>query len=200
MTDLLRGTAHATAIEKLADDPRAYKQIYQSGLPIMIDVDIKPGSCPNPLNLASRGVLPVAILGSQDFDVSTIDVAPSRLAGVPPVRSSYEDVAAPVPDDNECECTTEGSDGYTGLTLKFKTQQIVNSLGEPGDGETLVLTLTGVLTDGTSIEGTDCIVVVGKVPRPLAAKGADINRDGIVNILDFSMIAEYWLEPAVVEY
>ena len=27
MTDLLRGTAHATAIEKLADDPRAYKQM-----------------------------------------------------------------------------------------------------------------------------------------------------------------------------
>ena len=28
-----------------------------------ITVDIKPGSCPNPLNLKSNGVLPVAILG-----------------------------------------------------------------------------------------------------------------------------------------
>ncbi|MHC4648611.1 MAG: hypothetical protein ACYTBJ_24405, partial [Planctomycetota bacterium] len=40
--------------------------------PVQVAVDIKPGSCPNPLNLASRGVLPVAVLGSEDFDVSSI--------------------------------------------------------------------------------------------------------------------------------
>lgn len=169
-------------------------------IPLNVAVDIKPGTCRNPLNLGSGGVLPVAVLGNDDFDISTIDVASIRLAGVAPIRSSLEDVATPVIDASECECTEEGPDGHADLTLKFKTQQIVNSLGEPGDGETLVLTLTGVLTDGTPIEGTDCIVVVGKVPRPLAAKRADINGDGIVNILDFSMIAEYWLEPVVVEY
>jgi hypothetical protein len=168
--------------------------------PYEVAIDIKPGSCPNPLNVASGGVLPVAILGSQDFDVTRIDVAPTRLAGAAPVRSSYEDVAAPAADGSECECATEGPDGYIDLTLKFKTQQIVNSLGEPGDGETPVLTLTGVLTDGTPIEGTDCIVVGGKVPRPLAAKKSDINKDGIVNAYDLGLIAKYWLEPAVVEY
>ncbi|MHC4345559.1 MAG: LamG-like jellyroll fold domain-containing protein [Planctomycetota bacterium] len=197
----------------MIDDVRIYDQalsaeevqeLYQSGLPIMIDVDIKPGSCPNPLNLASRGVLPVAILGSEDFDVTTIDVAPTRLAGAAPVRSSYEDVAAPVPDGNECECTTEGPDGYTDLTLKFESQkiveQLINSEAELADGQELALTLTGALSDGTPTEGSDCMVVVGKVPRALAAKRADIDGDGIVNILDFSMIAEYWLESCVVEY
>jgi len=36
---------------------------------IEVPVDIKPTSCPNPLNVKSRGVLPVAILGTADFDV-----------------------------------------------------------------------------------------------------------------------------------
>jgi len=109
-----------------------------------------------------------------------------------------------VSDGNECDCATEGPDGYTDLTLKFKTQQIVeqilNSLGEPIDGEQLVLTFTGVLADGTPIEGTDCVLVLGKVPRPLAAKSSDINTDGIVDMLDFGMIAKYWLEPTIADY
>ena len=54
---------------------------------VSVDVDIKPGSCPNPLNVASKGVLPVAILGSGDFDVTDIDIAPTRLAGVAPKRT-----------------------------------------------------------------------------------------------------------------
>ncbi|MHC4736596.1 MAG: right-handed parallel beta-helix repeat-containing protein [Planctomycetota bacterium] len=85
-------------------------------------IDIKPGSCPNPLNVKSLGVLPVAVLGSEDFDVSSIDVASIRLAGVAPIRSSYEDVATPVSDSNECECSTEGPDGFPDLTLKFENR------------------------------------------------------------------------------
>ena len=41
-----------------------------------VALDIMPQSCPNPLNAKSKGVLPVAILGTRgtpDFDVSTID-------------------------------------------------------------------------------------------------------------------------------
>ena len=32
---------------------------------VEVPVDIKPGSCPNPVNIASKGVLPVAILGTR---------------------------------------------------------------------------------------------------------------------------------------
>ena len=59
---------------------------------LQVIVDIKPGSCPNPLNVKSSGVLPVAILGTADFDVTTIDATSIRLAGVSPLRSSIEDV------------------------------------------------------------------------------------------------------------
>jgi hypothetical protein len=129
---------------------------------ITVDIDIKPHSCPNPLNVKSKGVLPVAVLGSEDFDVGMIDVATIRLEGVAPIRSSYEDVATPVSDGNECECTTEGPDGYTDLSLKFKTQDIVQALGEVVSGEVLVLTITGELSDETLIEGADCILVISK--------------------------------------
>ncbi len=172
------------------------------GICTPVEVDIKPGSCPNPLNVASKGVLPVAILGSDTFDVTTIDAASIFLDGVPAIRSSLEDVAAPASDGNECDCNSPGPDGYSDLTLKFRTHQVVEELidwpGELAQGETLLLTLTGELSDGTAIEGTDCVVLVGNVPRWLSAKKWDGNEDGVVNLFDLAEMAQYWLESSVV--
>jgi hypothetical protein len=53
-----------------------------------------------------------------------------------------------------------------------------------------------MLTDGTRITGADCITFVGKIPKAVAAKKSDINKDGTVNILDFSIIAQSWLQVA----
>ncbi len=39
---------------------------------------------------AKGGVLPVAILGSADFDVSEIDISSLLLEGVAPLRGNYE--------------------------------------------------------------------------------------------------------------
>lgn len=129
-------------------------------------VDIKPQSCPNPLNVKSRGVLPVAILGTADFDVTTIDPASIRLEGVAPIRSAFEDVATPFESLNgeadASNCTDEGSDGFMDLTLKFRTQEIVAALGGVQDGEVLILTLTGILQDGGFIQGEDVVVILKK--------------------------------------
>ncbi len=163
-----------------------------------ISLDIKPGSCPNPLNVKSKGVLPVAILGSEDFDVSTIIPTSVRLTDVAPIRDIYEDVAGPVADANECGCTTEGPDGYPDLVLKFRTQEIVDVLiDDPGDltkGDILALGLTGELLDGGSIVGSDCVVLVGNVSRWLQAKDSDINEDGKVDSCDLAELAMFWLE------
>ncbi len=130
---------------------------------VPVAVDIKPRSCPNPLNVKDQGMLSVAVLGSGEFDVFTADPASIRLEGVAPVRSSYEDVARPVRNKtNECDCTTEGPDGHLDLVLKFNTQDMVNALDQFNDGDTLLLTLTGENLSGTPIEGTDCVVIVGK--------------------------------------
>jgi hypothetical protein len=135
----------------------------------LIKIDIKPCSCPNPLNVADKGLLPVAICGSEDFDVSTIDTASIRLEGVAPIRSSYEDVATPMTDVAElCECTTAGPDGQLDLTLKFNIQDIVAAMGQINDGDELELTLTGALDEafgGTSIKGTDCVLIISKDPK-----------------------------------
>ncbi|MHC4659731.1 MAG: LamG domain-containing protein [Planctomycetota bacterium] len=197
----------------IIDDVRIYgralsteevQRIYEGDLPIIVDVDIKPGGCPNPLNLASRGLLPVAVLGTEEFDVNSIDPTSVRLEGVAPLRRNYEDVSGPVPDGNVCDCNTGGPDGHTDLTLKFKTQQVVaqviSSPDEPAAGDEVVLTLTGALSDGRRIEAEECVLLVGNVPRALAAMKSDITEDGIVNIRDFAVLAEYWLELATIDY
>lgn len=130
---------------------------------IEVEIDIKPQSCPNPFNPRNKGVVPVAVLGSSSFDVSDIDPSTVELEGVPALRSIIEDVASPVvnPQD-DCECTTEGPDGFADLTLKFDAQAIAAALGPVNNGDELVLTLTGELFDGTDIEGTDCVVIRSK--------------------------------------
>jgi hypothetical protein len=143
----------------------------------------------------------VAILGTESFDVTDIDVATIRLAGVAPVRSSLEDVATPLDDGNECDCSEEGPDGFTDLTLKFRTQEIVDSLvfvlGQTEYGinnaepDILVLTLTGELLDGTPIEGSDCVVLRGRIPEVFLARKADINEDGRVGIIDLALFKRY---------
>ena len=136
--------------------------------PLPVKIDIKPGSCPNPLNPKSKGVLPVAVLGSEDFDVTTIDVESVALSLtgvepiVAPIRHDYEDVATPF-DGELCDCHDLDGDGYLDLTLKFSTSELVETLGlEDFSGETIPLTLTGNLMEeegGTAIEGQDCIRV-----------------------------------------
>lgn len=134
----------------------------ESILSLIMPVDIKPQSCPNPLNTKSKGVLPVAILGTEILDVNEIDLSTVRLQGVAPLRSSLEDVATPVERVNPCDCTTDGADGFVDLTLKFDTQEIVKALGDVNDREVFELILTASLTDGTSLENSDCIIILEK--------------------------------------
>ncbi len=162
----------------------------------LVAVDIKPGSCPNPVNVKSKSVLPIAILGTEDVNVITIDPTSVRLAGVAPLRRGYEDVSAPVSDSNDCNCVEVGPDGFLDLTLKFKTQEIVEAIGDVNDGDVLELPLTGVLSDGSPIEGADCILIRGR-HKPISP--ADINKDGVVNGADFAIFAQNWLQSSILD-
>jgi len=135
---------------------------------IIVTMDIKPQSCPNPLNVNSKGVLPIAVLGTEDFDVTQIDPATIELEGVDPLRWVLEDVATPYNPSGEVGeymCTTDGPDGYQDLTLKFKTQEVVAALGSVEDGDILTLMLTGNLLEEfgeTPIVGEDVVLILKK--------------------------------------
>jgi N-acetylneuraminic acid mutarotase len=129
---------------------------------ISLVFDIKPQSCPNPLNVKSKGKIPVAILGMSDFDVLDVDPATVLFEGVSPIRWAIEDVTKPVAGGEQCDCTTDGPDGFDDLTLKFDTQELIAALGSVNNGDELILTITGNLSDGTPIEGSDCVIIKAK--------------------------------------
>ncbi|UCH83088.1 MAG: T9SS type A sorting domain-containing protein [Candidatus Latescibacterota bacterium] len=146
------------------------------------DLDIKPGSCPNPFNAhlfewaeegaqpKKGGVLPVAVLGSDTFDASMIDVESIRLEGVAPLPVGggprVRDVAGPVMDGDECACTEDGPDGYDDLMMKFRSQEIAGMIGSGTYGD-VALTLTGTYLDGIPFEATDCVMIVATNYMPM---------------------------------
>ncbi|MEL4304793.1 hypothetical protein [Methanococcoides sp. LMO-2] len=100
-------------------------------------IDVKPGSCPNAVNLNSNGLLPIAILGSPQLDVTEIDPDTIEVgfndtngAGVmtyvPIVRYSYEDVSGPIEDPDPC-CNRTGPDGLLDLTVKVSIKELVDA-------------------------------------------------------------------------
>ena len=133
---------------------------------IEVPVDVKPTSCPNPLNTNDNGVLPVAILGTPTFDVTQVDPATVTILGVSPIRWALEDVATPyvpfVGKVNCNECTTLGPDGFKDLTLKFDAQAIVKALGPVVDNQCIVLPLKGKMIDGWKIVGEDVVIIKKK--------------------------------------
>ena len=129
-----------------------------------VAVDVKPGDCPSPLNIDSRGVLPIAIAGAAGFDVADLDPASVRLEGVAALRSALEDVTGPSPSRADCDlpCDDAGADTILDMTLKFDTQAVVAALGEVADGQCVVLRLKGWLRDGTLIVGEDVVKIIKK--------------------------------------
>jgi hypothetical protein len=133
---------------------------------IEVPVDVKPTSCPNPFNVDKKGVMPVAILGTGDFDVTEIDPVTVMVEGVAPLRWSFEDVATPfepyVGKADAYDCNGYGPDGYRDLTFKFDAQEVAAALGDVADGDVVILTLTGFTVDDIPILGEDVVRIVRK--------------------------------------
>jgi hypothetical protein len=145
---------------------------------IVLPYDIRPGVCPN--DFATGGgweapgieTLHTAVLGTADFDVNQINqqglVIVVPVGGgigdieVPAYSVYLEDVATPVDDDTNCNCTDEGPDGFLDLVVRFDQDAMIDALGHCGHpGDEVVLCLRGVLNDETPFHGCDCIELIG---------------------------------------
>jgi hypothetical protein len=138
-------------------------------VPVAVPVDIKPTSCPNPLNVNVKGTFPVAITGTSTLDVTQIDPASIRLAGIAPLRFTYQDVATPfspfVGKTGANACTTAGPDGFTDLSLSFDATKIASALGAVTNGQVVSMNLTGNFLPqfgGGPIVGEDVVVIKTK--------------------------------------
>ncbi len=158
-------------------------------------LDFKPGSCPNPLNRNSHGVLPVALVGSADFNVLDVDlnsIVMTRADGVggevaphvgpPGPHSVIEDVATPF-DGEPCDCHEVGGDGIPDLSVKFSTQALLDDLEAADARGEIELVLSGNLLDGTPFTASDCVRLV-----PLG----DMDGDGSVNVPDLLALLAAW--------
>jgi hypothetical protein len=111
-----------------------------------VNIDVKPGSDPNCFSINGHGVIPVAILGNEGFDVADIDQSSLLFGGL--------DIRVRGKKGPLCGFEDSNSDGFTDLVCQFEDDASNWDAGEEN------ATLTGVLIDGQQIEGSDSICVV----------------------------------------
>jgi len=118
---------------------------------LAVAIDVRPGSPQNRVNPFARGVVAVALLGADGFDVAQVDVASLGFGpdGAPALHSRRDDVDG----DGRLDLVTHHRIPQTGIA--------------PGDVEAC---LSGQTLDGTPLAGCD---TVDSVPlRWLAKHGA----------------------------
>jgi len=123
---------------------------------VQVDIDIRPNSDTNNINLKSKQ-LTVAILGSDEFDATTVDFFSVLFGpdGAQPIHKkahSHEDV---------------NGDGHLDTILHFD----ISDIGVTED--TTELCLVGQTTGGTQIEGCDTVIIKSK-PKGGDKEGFDV--------------------------
>ena len=128
----------------------------------IIEIDVKPDSDPNSINLANNGVIAVSILTTDDFDAASVDANTVQFANARAVHHSLEDV---------------DGDGDLDMVLHFRVQDTnlaeiyadLLSEGSESNHQSFAVALTGATLGGTSFTGSDGVDMFfsGKALRDL---------------------------------
>jgi hypothetical protein len=121
-------------------------EIWGQPLTQSVDIDIKPGSYPNCFNNDGHGVIPVAILTTDNFDAATVD----------PFSLALDGTGARVKGKSSRAGSLEDLDNDGDLDLVVQIQDIDGTY-QAGD---TVATLTGETFDGILVQGQDTICIV----------------------------------------
>jgi hypothetical protein len=113
---------------------------------LTVQIAIKPGSYPNSIHLGSKGVVPVAIFSTPDFDATQVDPltvtladAGVRVRGNGTPQAAFDDV---------------NGDGWLDIVVQVDTQGL--QLTEGG----IVAILRGTTYGGQPIQGVDNVRIV----------------------------------------
>lgn len=109
-----------------------------------VEIDVKPGDEPNCFNINGHGVIPVAILGSDTVDVSTVDRGSLAFSGLA-VRVRGNDARS-------CGIEDVNADGFDDLVCQFEDDGQWTAGGS-------VATLQGLIGD-EPFSGSDNICIV----------------------------------------
>lgn len=119
-------------------------------------VDVKPGSDTNVINLKSKGVIPVAILTTDNFDAGTINPETVLFADASPVHWTLDDV---------------DGDGDKDMLFHFKTQELnllsaqeLSALSaqsaEVSASASKKVKLIGKTDEGSQVSGSDSVKII----------------------------------------
>lgn len=135
-----------------ADIDNVFETISQEICPLVVELDIKPGSDPNSINCGSNGVVPVAVLTTDDFDAMTVDPASLRF-GSPEAVVNGDGAALAHGDGHIEDADGDGDADHVG---HYPTQE--TGFAKSDDEGWLV----GKTEDGRDIAGRDSVKIVGK--------------------------------------
>ena len=117
------------------------------GVPVTaVEIDVKPDSFPNSINVGSNGTVPVAILSTTSFDAATVDPLSVTLSGA---RVALRGKGTPMASRQDVN-----GDGLLDLVIHVSTDAL-----ELSDADTEVV-LEGNTFEGRAIRGTDSVRVI----------------------------------------
>lgn len=122
--------------------------VYDFQAAVAISIDVRPGTDKNHVNTNAKQLVPIAILGSVDFDALDIDPESVLVRGASPVGTKSD------------ESDVDG-DGYADLTLYFRARNLDKPSPEECESGDAELELTGLTFSGIPFTGTDSVTWLG---------------------------------------